>query len=122
MKEIMLKRTKKFTIDCAIFCSKLPKTREYNAYVNQLIRCSSSVGANYRASQRAKSGADFINKLKIVEEEADESNFFLEIIHEITKLEKLNLNSEIEPLLKESNELVAIIVSSIKTARINNAN
>jgi four helix bundle protein len=100
----------------------LPKTREYNAYVNQLIRCSSSVGANYRASQRAKSGADFINKLKIVEEEADESNFFLEIIHEITKLEKLNLNSEIEPLLKESNELVAIIVSSIKTARINNAN
>jgi four helix bundle protein len=121
MKEIMLKRTKKFTIDCAILCSKLPKTREYNAYVNQLIRCSSSVGANYRSSQRAKSAADFINKLKIVEEEADESNFFLEIILEITKMEKLNLNTEIEILLKESNELVAIVVSSIKTARINSA-
>ena len=52
------------------------QTREFNAYVNQLIRCSSSVGANYRASQRAKSTADFINKLKIVEEEADESHYF----------------------------------------------
>jgi len=56
-----------------------------------------------------------------VEEEADESNFFLEIILEITKMEKLDLNTEIEILLKESNELVAIIVSSIKTARINSA-
>ena len=121
MKEIMLKRTKKFAIDCWILCSKLPKTREYNAYVNQLIRCSSSVGANYRASQRAKSAADFINKLKIVEEEADESHFFLEILLEITIIEKLNLNPEIEVLLKEANELVAITVSSIKTARINNA-
>ncbi|WP_217189910.1 four helix bundle protein [Echinicola vietnamensis] len=46
-----------------VFCSKLPKTREYNAYENQLIRCSSSVGANYRAAQRAKSTADFLNKL-----------------------------------------------------------
>jgi four helix bundle protein len=121
MKEIMLKRTKKFAIDCWTFCSKLPKTREYNAYVNQLIRCSSSVGANYRASQRAKSAADFINKLKIVEEEADESNYFLEILLEITTIEKLNLNPEIEVLLKEANELVAITVSSIKTARINSA-
>lgn len=46
----MKTRTKKFTIDCAILCSKLPHSREFNAYVNQLIRCSSSVGANYRAS------------------------------------------------------------------------
>ncbi|TDD93822.1 four helix bundle protein [Flavobacterium cellulosilyticum] len=122
MKEIMLKRTKKFAIDCWILCSKLPKSREYNAYVNQLIRCSSSVGANYRASQRAKSAADFINKLKIVEEEADESHFFLELLLEITTIEKLNLNSNIEILIKEANELVAIIVSSIKTARINCAN
>ena len=121
MKEIILKRTKKFAIDCWILCSKLPKTREYNAYVNQLIRCSSSVGANYRASQRAKSAPDFINKLKIVEEEADESHFFLEILLQITIIEKLNLNHEIEILLKEANELVAIIVSSIKTARINSA-
>lgn len=46
----MKARTKKFTIDCAILCSKLPHSREFNAYVNQLIRCSSSVGANYRAA------------------------------------------------------------------------
>jgi four helix bundle protein len=122
MKEIMLKRTKKFAIDCWILCSKLPKSREYNAYVNQLIRCSSSVGTNYRASQRAKSAADFINKLKIVEEEADESHFFLEILFDITAIEKTEtgLQPEIELLKKEANEIVAIIVSSLKTARINN--
>ena len=121
MKIVMLNRTKKFAIDCWILCSKLPKTREYNAYVNQLIRCSSSVGANYRAAQRAKSAPDFINKLKIVEEEADESHFFLELIQDITMIEQIVLNSEIEFLLKEVNEITAIIVSSLKTARINNS-
>jgi four helix bundle protein len=121
MKVVMLNRTKKFAIDCWILCSKLPKTREYNAYVNQLIRCSSSVGANYRAAQRAKSAPDFINKLKIVEEEADESHFFLELIQDITLIEQIELNSEIELLLKEANEITAIIVSSLKTARINNS-
>lgn len=121
MKEIMLKRTKKFAIDCWILCSKLPKSREYNAYVNQLIRCSSSVGANYRASQRAKSAADFINKLKIVEKEADESHYFLELLQDITVLEKIDLRAEIELLTKEANEIVAIIVSSIKTSRINSS-
>jgi four helix bundle protein len=121
MKVVMLNRTKKFAIDCWILCSKLPKTREYNAYVNQLIRCSSSVGANYRAAQRAKSAPDFINKLKIVEEEADESHFFLELIQDITMIEQIGLNSEIEFLLKEANEITAIIVSSLKTVRINNS-
>lgn len=121
MKVVMLRRTKKFAIDCWILCSKLPKTREYNAYVNQLIRCSSSVGANYRATQRAKSAPDFINKLKIIEEEADESHFFLELIQDITMIEQIGLNSEIEFLLKEANEITAIIVSSLKTARINNS-
>lgn len=110
-------RTKKFTIDCALLCSKLPNSREYNAYVNQLIRCSSSVGANYRASQRAKSTADFINKLKIVEEEADESNFFLEILLEINKNQ--DIKEEMNILLKEGNEILAIVVASIKTARNN---
>ena len=121
MKVVMLRRTKKFAIDCWILCSKLPKTREYNAYVNQLIRCSSQVGANYRATQRAKSAPDFINKLKIVEEEADESHFFLELIQHITMIEQIGLNSEIEFLLKEANEITAIVVSSLKTARINNS-
>ena len=119
MKEIMMNRTKKFAIDCWILCSKLPKSMEYNAYVNQLIRCSSSVGANYRASQRAKSAADFINKLKIVEEESDESHYFLDLISEVSTLEKLNLNEHINLLLKESNEITSIIVSAIKTSRNN---
>ena len=116
----MKARTKKFNMNCVLFCSKLPNSREYNAYLNQLIRCSSSVGANYRASQRAKSSADLINKLKIVEEEADESNFFLEIISEINKNE--DFKAEINTLLKEGNEILAIFVASIKTARINQEN
>lgn len=83
MKSELINRTKNFAIDCWRFCGKIPKSREYNAFVNQLIKSSSSVGANYRASQRAKSTADFINKLKIVEEEVDESVFWLEIFEEI---------------------------------------
>lgn len=117
MKELMLKRTKRFAVECWMLCSKLPKTREYNAYVNQLIRCSSSVGANYRASQRAKSAADFIYKLKIVEEEADESQYFLELLSEVTSSENLTTKENLNLLLKEANEIIAIIVSSIKTAK-----
>lgn len=109
-------RTKKFAIDCWFLCTKIPKSREYDAWVRQLLKSSSSVGANYRASQRAKSTADFINKLKIVEEEADESSYKLELF-----LEVLNTNHrEIQRLLNESNELLAITVASIKTVRKNN--
>ena len=108
-------RTKIFAIDCWRLCSKIPKSREYDALVRQLIRCSSSVGANYRASQRGKSTADFINKLKIVEEEADESIYWLELFLEI-----LDSNQEeINGLINEANELLAITVASIKTARKN---
>ena len=121
MKTDLKLRTKKFAIDCWVLCAKLPKTREYNAYVNQLIRCSSSVGANYRASQRAKSTADFLNKLKIVEEEIDESNYFLDLLYEVSKMESLNLNNFFDDLIKESNELTAIIVSAIKTTRNNSS-
>ena len=120
MREIILKRTKVFAIDCWKLCSKLPKTREYNAYVNQLIRCSSSVAANYRASQRAKSAADFIYNLKIVEEEADESQFFLELLTEITSEEIPFLQLDLKTLCQEANEIVAIIVSSIKTVKQRN--
>ncbi|WP_396198632.1 four helix bundle protein [Flavobacterium sp.] len=117
MKEIMKNRTKKFALDCWILCSKLPKSREFNAYVSQLIRCSSSVGANYRALQRAKSNADFINKLKIIEEEADESHFFLELLYEVSSLQNLKLDNEFIPLTQEANEITAIIVSTLKTVR-----
>jgi four helix bundle protein len=117
MKEIMKKRTKKFALDCWVLCSKLPKSREFNAYVSQLIRCSSSVGANYRALQRAKSNADFINKLKIIEEEADESLFFLELLNDVSTLQNLKLEIQFMPLIQEANEITAIIVSTLKTVR-----
>ncbi len=107
--------TKRFAIDCWKLCLEIPKSREYDAWVRQLIRCSSSVGANYRASQRAKSTADFIYKLKIVEEEADESIYWLELFQEVIDTN----HPEIIKLIKEANELLAIIVASIKTARRN---
>ncbi len=113
MKEKLKNRTKQYAIDCWKLCSKFPVTREYNAYCNQLIRCSSSVGANYRAACRAKSSADFINKLKIVEEEADESMYFLEVLLEVSNIEQ----EEIKKLHTEGNELLSIIVASIKTIR-----
>lgn len=109
----MKNRTQKFAIDCWHLCSKFQKSREYDAYCRQLIRCSSSVGSNYRAACRAKSDADFINKLKIVEEEADESMYFLEMFLIISDKE----HQEINRLLKEANELLSIVVASIKTMR-----
>jgi four helix bundle protein len=115
MKNEMIRRTKQFAIDVWRLCSKLPHSREYNSYVNQLIRSSSSVAANYRAVGRAKSKADFINKLKIVEEEGDESQFFLEVINEVN--DNQDLFPEITRLIKEADEIVAIVVASIKTAR-----
>lgn len=115
MKLEMKQRTKRFAIDVWRLCSELPHSREFNSYVNQLIRCSSSVAANYRAVGRAKSKADFINKLKIVEEEGDESQFFLEIIEEINSKEELK--AEIKRLIKEADEIVAIVVASLKTSR-----
>ena len=108
-------RTKRFAIDCWKFCKTIPKSREFDAWVRQLIRCSSSIGANFRASQRAKSRADFIYKLKIVEEEADESIYWLGLFQEVLGSSR----KEIKLLMEEANELLAIIVASIKTARNN---
>ena len=97
-------RTKKFAVDCWLLCRNIPQSREYNAYVNQLIRSSSSVGANYRAAQRAKSTAHFINKLKIVEEEADESMYFIELLLEVMESDMAQLKT----LHTEANEIVSI--------------
>jgi four helix bundle protein len=115
MERDLKKRTQKFAIDCWFLCSKMTKSREFNAFVNQLIRSSSSVGANFRASQRAKSTKDFINKLKIVEEEVDESMFWLEMFVEVSQ----DNQTEIKKLHQEVNELLAITVASINTARRN---
>lgn len=116
MKEILQNRTKKFATDCWQLCAKFPVSREYNAYCNQLIRCSSSIGANYRAACRGKSDADFLNKLKIVEEEADESMYFLELLLEVSDKE----HAEMTRLRGEANELLSIVLASIKTIRNRN--
>ncbi|GAA4932954.1 four helix bundle protein [Algibacter agarivorans] len=110
MKQVLKNRTKKYAADCWNLCTKFPVSRDYNAFCNQLIRCSSSVGANYRAACRAKSTADFI---KIVEEEADESMYFLELLLEVSDKEHV----EMKRLHTEGNELLSIIVASIKTMR-----
>lgn len=104
-----------FSIRVAETIRDLPRNTVNIPYCNQLIRSSSSPGANYRAACRAKSSADFINKLKIVEEELDESVYFLEL------LLRFNINFEpvINQLMKEANELLAITVSSIRTAKNN---
>lgn len=108
-------RTKKFSISIAKLLQDLPYNLINKNYSNQLIRCSSSVGANYRSAQRAKSTADFINKLKIVEEEPDESMFFLELLTEFNPDRRVVIIEN----WKEANELLSIIVSSIVTSRRN---
>jgi len=107
-------RTKKFALDIISLYEQMPISVPNNKFFDQLIRSGSSVGANYRAACRAKSTADFINKLKIVEEEADESVFFLELLLAINEKK---FHDDINSLIKEGDEILAIIVSSIITMR-----
>ena len=111
----MKNRTKRFAKDVILLCRGLPNNQEGRLISGQLFRAGTSVGSNYRASCRARSRAEFIAKLGIVEEEADESMFWMEIMKEMQILE----GKEINRLYKEANEILAIVVSSIKTARKN---
>ncbi len=104
-------RTKLFHIGVIQLCNQLPKTVAGFELAKQLIRSAGSVGANYRATKRAKSNNDFVNKMKIIVEEADESLYWLEIINDT----KMIQTDELQKLLKEANELTAIFVSSLKT-------
>ena len=106
-------RTKQFALDVIRYTRKLPHSEEFKIIKYQLIKAASSTAANYRASQRAKSKADFINKIGTVEEEADESLFWLECLKELATRE----HPELTRLLIESDELVAVITSSRKRAR-----
>ena len=116
--EILKNRTKAYSISIGKLLLDLPNNIINRNYSNQLIRCSSSVGANYRAACRAKSTADFLNKLKIVEEELDETMYFLELLEEFN----LSFKETIQKNWKEGNELLTIIVSSIITIRKNEQN
>ncbi len=109
----MIKHTKQFAVDCGHLILSLERNIINNAYSSQLIRSSSSVGANYRATRRAKSNDDFINKFKIFKEELDESLFFLEMIVEFNKTKR----DKIAIIYKEGEELLKIIVASLKALR-----
>ena len=111
--EEMKRRTKAFAINVAKLMQKLPDTLTNRIYKGQIIRSSASVGANYRASRRAKSKPDFINKLKIVEEELDETLFYLELLLEFNQ----PFQTEINDLYTEGETLLKIIVSSIVSSR-----
>ena len=109
------RRTKAFAVKIVRLFESLPQKRTTYVLGRQLLRCGTSVGANYRSACRAKSTADFVAKMGIVEEEIDETMYWLELFIEagIVKAE------EVEAILKEANELLAIVVASIKTARKN---
>ncbi|MDD5570721.1 MAG: four helix bundle protein [Bacteroidales bacterium] len=118
-KEELKKRTKDFALRVFRFIATLQSNKSNDVIFYQLLKSSSSVAANYRAVCRGKSSADFLNKLKVVDEEADESLFWLEFINELElKCDKRELNL----LIKEANELVAIFSSAIRTIKSKNPN
>ena len=110
-KEELKKRTKDFSHRCVKLALNLPNTILGKHLQDQLIRCSTSVAANYRAACVAQSKASFTAKLSIVIEESDESLFWLEFINE----EKLIKKELLEQLIKEAGELTAIFIASRKT-------
>jgi len=111
--DAMKGRTKEFAKRIIEFCRTLPNNREGRLIGNQLFESGTSVAANYRAACRGRSRADFIAKLGIVEEEADETPFWLEIIDEM----EIGDTGVVPSLMEECDEIIAIMVSSIKTAR-----
>jgi len=117
-REELTERTKKFAHRCVKLAMALPESPLGRHLQGQVIRCSTSVAANYRATYLSQSKASFIAKMSIVLEEADESAFWLEFIID----EKLLKENMVKPLLKEANELTAIFASSRKTAITNNKN
>ena len=106
-------RTQNFALRVINMAGSLPGTKAASVIAGQILRSATSVAANYRIIHRSKSSRDFINKLKIVEEETDETIFWLELIvkSKIIRAEK------IQPLMDEANELLAIFVASLKTMK-----
>ena len=115
-KEELKQRTKQFALRVVRLVEALPRGPTADVLGRQLLRSGTSVGANYRAACRAKSNADFISKMGTVEEESDESLYWMELLveAEIVKAERL------ESLLKEGSEILAITVASINTAKKHN--
>lgn len=116
MEKEIKQRTKKIGVEIIKLVDNLPSKSACFVISKQIIRSSTSIGANYRAACRAKSGPDFINKLKMVEEEADETLYWLEIFEDsyLIKSERLSV------LKKELDEIISIMVASINTLKSKN--
>ncbi len=114
-REDLKARTKRFALAVIRFCATVPDTPECKTIRGQLVRCGSSVGANYRSACRGKSRTDFIAKLSTVEEEADESMYWLELLEDLGAGDDQERNR----LINEADELVSIMVQSKKAARAN---
>jgi four helix bundle protein len=111
-------RTFNFGIRCVRLVETLPKSMPAQTIGRQLIRSATSVGANYRGAVRGRSRADFVSRMGIVEEECDESPHWIDVLVELGFVS----GKRIEQLRNEANEIIAITVSSIKTARKNSKN
>jgi four helix bundle protein len=108
-------RTQKFALEIIKLVDKLPNKKSSDVLGRQLLRSACSVGANYRAVCRAQSYSHFISKISVVEEESDESLFWLQLIMKAGLLNEI----ETEPLIKEADELTAIFTAARKTSKIN---
>jgi four helix bundle protein len=112
--EQLKRRTKTYAVTVVKFAASLPKHPITDLIARQLVKSGTSVGANYRSACRAKSRPDFVAKMTTAEEEADESQYWLEILVEASIV---NNRNAVEMLLDESEQLIRIFVASIKTAR-----
>jgi four helix bundle protein len=113
--EAFKKRTKAYALRVIRLVDSLPNTRAGRVVGDQLLRAGTSVGANYRAAARGRSRADFIAKMGIVEEECDESLYWMELLIEDGVVDEARLDD----LMAEGEEILAMTVSSIRTARAN---
>lgn len=111
----MKNRFKQLSINVINLIEKFPRSTVFEVIGKQLLRSSTSTGANYSSGCRARSKAEFISKLQIVLEELDETLYWLELLTEAKLIDK----QKIQHLIDTVNELIAIIVTSIKTAREN---
>jgi four helix bundle protein len=110
------RRTFQFGIQCIRLAEAIPKeSTTVDFLTRQLIRCGTSVGANYRAAARGRSRGEFIAKLGIVEEECDETLYGFDVVAELSLVKQ----SQLADIRREANELLTITISSIKTARTN---
>ena len=113
MAEAMRRRTKQFAIRIVTLSRAMPKADEARVIGRQMLRAGTSVGANYRAVCRSRSKKEFVSKMNVVVEEADETAFWLELLVETGIVRE----SQMKPLLTEANELLAIFSASLSTAR-----